>query len=346
MMTDIPFGIAEIDGEAVTIAELTFSEIAAFTTFIPNHDLIFTLIRSLDFSGRVPPVVAESEREAALMENSMEGDYMPTEEEVGIAGEVFSKWFSGVAPDGLRSLAEKGLLIPSEDGLFKTHRSLDNILKILKFPVEHMSYRTSQTQINEPSSSPILRSSLYAVQSFSGDWLIAEHFQSHDHVRFVCVPGGSNLAKRVESIITSGVERSITDTLVSDTGVEYRPFGVIIARSNEHGANVIASAQLLEEEGEVHWYSPYESDKGNKLLGKSLNKFGNLFATDPGVAEMASAPYTQLDIRNGLEGWSLIGKTEELVSEVAKIMHLPLHSQSDHLPDTIPEFFFDKNKDD
>ena len=344
MMTDIPFGIAEIDGEAVTIAELDFAEVAAFTSFIPNHEILFGLIRSLDFSGHVPPIVTHDENEAAFLQKSIDESYLPTENDIDLASSVFSRWVVSVAPIGLQSLVERGLVIPAEDGNFKTHRSLDSILRVLHAPVEHISYRTTQVPVSDSASSPVLRSSLYAVQSLSGDWLIAEHFQSHEHIRFICVPSGGKLAGQVDSLVSNGVIQSITDTLVSETGTEYRPFGVLITRTNEHGANVIASAQLADFDGEAKWYSPYEPEN-DSLVGKSHRKFGNLFTTDTEVAQMAGAPYTQLDIRNGLEGWSLVGDNKDFGAAVERLTHTVLHSQSDHLPDTIPEFFFNEDKE-
>jgi hypothetical protein len=344
MMTDIPFGIAEIEGEAVTIAELNFAEVAAFTAFIPNHELLFALIRSLDFSGHTPPILAQTDEERQFVEHTMQGNYIPTSEDVGMASEVFGRWVNDVAPLGIQSLVEKGLLIPAENNSFKTHRSLDNIIRTLRMPVEHMSYRTTQVPTKDPLGAPILRSALYGVQSYAGDWVIAEHFQSHEYIRFVGIAGGTQLASKVGEVLSAGVAHSISNPLVSGNGSEFRPYSVIISRTNEHGASIITSAQATGVGKDALWYTPYPEAGDNKLLGSHVKKFGNVFSSEPGVAQMASAPYTQMDIRNGIEGWSLIGDNDQFVREVSHLTELTLHSQADHLPDTIPEYFFDENK--
>jgi len=343
MMTEIPFGIAEIEGEAVTIAELNFAEVAAFTSFVPNHELLFSLIKSIDFSGVTPPIVTSNEDEQRFITKSMEYGYIPSANDLEVATKVFGDWVTTVAPVGITSLVDKGFLIPASEGSFKTHRSLDSILKILRTPVEHMAYRTSQVSIRNPNATPILRSSLYAIQSYAGDWLVAEHFQAQDYIRFIGIPGGGKLSSNVGSVVADGVNRSIDKLLSSVSGESFRPYSVSLTRSNAHGSNVVALAQMkLDDDGIARWYVPYETNEDFKLLGNHEEKFGNIFSSAPEVAELGSAPYTQVDIRNGDDGWSPIGTSVELIRDTKRFMEATLHSQSDHLPDTIPDFFFDE----
>lgn len=342
MMTDIPFGIAEINGEPVTVAELNFAEIAAFVNLVPNHHLLFDLIRSIDYSGKIPVMGEYEDDESELLEKTHQFGFIPSSQDIDVAQRMFSKWVSRAAETGMKSLSERGLLIQSGDAAFKTHRSIENMIRVLRSPVEHISYRTSQVpDLPDDHHVPLMRSSIYALQSISGDWMVAEHFQSQEFIRFICIPGAAQLAHHIYQIIEEGVERSISSKLVSATGIEYRPFSVVITRTNEHGAFIVGSAQ---RDSDGKWYTPYQGTQ-NKFMGDYADKMGNPFTTKQEVADIATAPYNQFDIRNGADGWFLVGNDQEFVSEVSKFTQMTLHSEADHIPDTIPDFFFD-DKDD
>jgi len=337
MRKDLPFGLAEIDGEEVSVNEFDFSELAALSQVAPNQELFLDIVKTIEYSGYVPPMIATNPEEETLIKKWDFG-YTPTPEDYETAVSVFKNWVKSVSDKGMEQLSEKGLMFQAGDHAFKTHQSLKRLIEVSQFPVEQISYRTAQIHRDDPHASPVLKSAAYAIQGIGGDWVFAEHFQSQNYIRFISVPAHNRLAHGVNKVITSGVKHSISEDSVSPSGILYSPFGVTIIRTNNHGAALVASAQR-DDDG--MWYSPYPGESNRKLLGEHIEKFGNPFANVQEVANLATMPYNEFNIRNGKDGWSLIGDDESFAEEVDKFVNLDMHSEADHIPDTIPEEFFE-----
>lgn len=333
---ELSFGEAIIDGSKVSVVELSIAEFVALIRFVPNPGLFQSIVRELAFSGNMPGSAVQSEEESEYLEGLSKPDFIPSEEDQEKIFGIFSKWLDALVPIGSNGLMFKGLVVPNSENSVAVHQVIQNVVTILSSAVEHISYRVFQVGEGQDESAPSLRSSMYALQSMAGDWLVLEHFDGQDYIRSVAVSSATPLSSEIPGWITSGVKQAVESTTYNAGGKKQAPFSVYLRRTNSHGANVVAAAQYANGD----WYTPYKQDSPPSLFGGTERRFDNIFSVSSDVFSLSDAPFSQLDIRNGVEGWELVGDSPELVSAVGVFANSTLHSDSDHIPDTIPDDFF------
>lgn len=341
----IPFGQAKLDEDTLNVLELQIHELAAFINFIPNSDIIFQIVTTIAFSGASPRTDPALQAESDSLVQKMREGGLTSEDEVERFRNIYGRWIESMSPLGVQSLAARGLVVPMPNNDMKTHRILGGAFTVLSSPAEHFAYRATQVSTGHSYAPPLLRSSLFAVQSTAGDWFVCEHYIGHNYVRIFVISAATKVGQSLISTVKDGIVESVTTFTEARSGDRFRPYSIFLTRGNDHGSSLLAAAQSTfdPERDELMWYTPYEQKRRHSLIGDHTIKFGNPAESAREVAEMSVAPYTQLDIRNGVDGWHLLGDSNQVGLAIIEFLGLTMHTEADHIPDTIPESFFEQN---